>query len=106
MTKLICSCISRNGLETTEIRSFALENDLVRTLNSLYTTCLKRKYQCLIQYSRKTKTVITAQLGKLEYPERANLNFDILHIVRSLGGKNWQDRDKADKVGISFPRDS
>ena len=27
-------------------------------------------------------------------------------IVRSLSGKNWQDRDKADKVGISFSRDS
>ena len=27
-------------------------------------------------------------------------------IVRSLSGKNWQDRDKADKVSILFPRDS
>ena len=27
-------------------------------------------------------------------------------LVRSLSGKNWQDRDKADKVGISFSRDS
>ena len=27
-------------------------------------------------------------------------------IVRSLSGKNWQDRDKADKVSISFSRDS
>ena len=26
-----------------------------------------------------------------------------MFIVRSLSGKNWQDRDKADKVGISFP---
>ena len=24
-------------------------------------------------------------------------------VVRSLSGKNWQDRDKADKVSISFP---
>ena len=24
-------------------------------------------------------------------------------LVRSLSGKNWQDRDKADKVSISFP---
>ena len=24
-------------------------------------------------------------------------------IARSLSGKNWQDRDKADKVSISFP---
>ena len=24
-------------------------------------------------------------------------------IVRSLSGKNWQDRDKADKASISFP---
>ena len=29
-----------------------------------------------------------------------------LVVVRSLSGKNWQDRDKADKVGISFSRDS
>ena len=28
---------------------------------------------------------------------------DGLAIVRSLSGKNWQDRDKADKVSISFP---
>ena len=27
----------------------------------------------------------------------------VLHIVRSLSGKNWQNRDKADKVSISFP---
>ena len=27
-------------------------------------------------------------------------------LVRSLGGKNWQDSDKADKVSISFSRDS
>ena len=27
-------------------------------------------------------------------------------LVRSLSGKNWQDRDKADKVSISFSRDS
>ena len=26
-----------------------------------------------------------------------------LIIVRSLSGKNWQDRDKADKVSISIP---
>ena len=24
-------------------------------------------------------------------------------LARSLSGKNWQDRDKADKVSISFP---
>ena len=24
-------------------------------------------------------------------------------LVRSLSGKNWQDRDTADKVSISFP---
>ena len=24
-------------------------------------------------------------------------------VVRSLSGKNWQDRYKADKVSISFP---
>ena len=24
-------------------------------------------------------------------------------LVRSLSGKNWQDRDKADKVSISLP---
>ena len=27
----------------------------------------------------------------------------VLFIVRSLSGKNWQDRYKADKVSISFP---
>ena len=26
-----------------------------------------------------------------------------LMLVRSLSGKNWQDRYKADKVSISFP---
>ena len=30
----------------------------------------------------------------------------LLLIVRSLSGKNWQDRDKADKFGISFSRES
>ena len=29
-----------------------------------------------------------------------------IKLVRSLSGKNWQDRDKADKVGIFFSRDS
>ena len=28
---------------------------------------------------------------------------DELGVVRSLSGKNWQDRYKADKVSISFP---
>ena len=32
-------------------------------------------------------------------------NFAILLIARLLSGKNWQDRDKADKVSIFFPRD-
>ena len=27
-------------------------------------------------------------------------------LVQSLSGKNWQDRDKADKVSISFPATS
>ena len=27
-------------------------------------------------------------------------------LARSLSGKNWQDRDKADKVSISFSGDS
>ena len=26
--------------------------------------------------------------------------------MRSLRGKNWQDRDKADKVSILFPRET
>ena len=26
-----------------------------------------------------------------------------IFIIRSLSSKNWQDRDKADKVSISFP---
>ena len=30
----------------------------------------------------------------------------IIDLVRSLSGKNWQDRDKADKVSNFFPRDS
>ena len=30
-------------------------------------------------------------------------NMYIWHLVRSLSGKNWQDRYKADKVSISFP---
>ena len=25
------------------------------------------------------------------------------HLVRSLSGKNWEDRNKADKVSISYP---
>ena len=32
--------------------------------------------------------------------------FHKLLLVRSLSGKDWQDRDKADKVSISFSRDS
>ena len=35
-----------------------------------------------------------------------NVNNFAIIIVRSLSGKNWQDRDKADKVSISFSRDS
>ena len=35
--------------------------------------------------------------GKIDMPP------PFLLIVRSLSGKNWQDRDKADKVSISFP---
>ena len=30
----------------------------------------------------------------------------LINSIRSLSGKNWQDRDKADKVSILFPRDS
>ena len=33
----------------------------------------------------------------------SSLIFSLLLIVRSLSGKNWQDRNKADKVSISFP---
>ena len=32
-----------------------------------------------------------------------NKECDRYLIVWSLSGKNWQDRDKADKVSISFP---
>ena len=33
----------------------------------------------------------------------AMLGYAYTVIVRSLSGKNWQDRYKADKVSISFP---
>ena len=51
---------------------------------------------CLKMISPK-KLVKEGQVNELN----VSLNLDI--IVRSLSGKNWQDRDKADKVSISFP---
>ena len=38
--------------------------------------------------------------------DKGRIYMEVQLIVRSLSGKNWQDRDKADKVSILFPRDS
>ena len=34
---------------------------------------------------------------------KGKLSRSDVNIVRSLSGKNWLDRDKADTVSISFP---
>ena len=43
----------------------------------VYTGCLRKKYRCSIEYSIKTKTVITPT-QVVSHPGSANVNFDML----------------------------
>ena len=49
-------------------------------------------------------TLISSLSTKILYEKRgSSLKSTRDLIVRSLNGKNWQDRDITDKVSISFP---
>ena len=56
----------------------------------------------IIDHNRKKQQHYTIQTG-YDYDYIGVAARQIFNIVRSLSGKNWQDRDKADKVSISFP---
>ena len=81
-----------NPLHFSCYTSFVLQPNEQKTV-----TCTKVKISQLVASSSIRSKPLTSSL-----PAR-------LLIVRLLSGKNWHDRDKADKVSISFlatPKDN
>ena len=57
--------------------------------------------QLKVDNIKPTKTVVTSKIWKTK--TSVTVSATDATLVRSPSGKNWQDRDKADKLSISFP---
>ena len=92
-----CVCIACSGLMITSLLHVVnrlAASSLSRLFIHKFDACCFNNLQQVCNYQVTTSVIFT---------DLCNL---MKSIVRSLSGKNWQDCDKADKVGISFSRDS